>query len=106
MQEIFNHVDLVPQIVSIKKYVNCVMMCDKKLCVLWSFNGKIYFGGWDRNRGIQGSNSRMLTEGNKQGMGMEWIPSSNRFDIVGYIYYGEFKDNKKEGYGIMKKSNK
>jgi len=28
------------------------------------------------------------------------------FLFIGYIYYGEFKDNKKEGYGIMKKSNK
>ena len=46
------------------------MMCDKKLAVLWSYNGKIYFGGWDRNKGRLGSHNTMLTEGNKHGMGM------------------------------------
>ena len=38
-----------PQIVSIKKYTNCIVMRDKKLCILWNYNGKVYFGGWDKN---------------------------------------------------------
>ena len=25
---------------------------------------------------------------------------------IGYIYYGEFQNNRKEGYGIMKKTNR
>ena len=46
MKDIYEYIGITPQIVSIKKYVNCVMMCEKmrKLCVLWYFNGKIYFG--------------------------------------------------------------
>lgn len=38
------------------------MMCDKKLCILWSYNGKLYFGGWDKNVSNSLSNqSKMLT---------------------------------------------
>ena len=43
-------------------------MREKRLTILWNFNGKVYFGGWDR--------SNMLTEGNKYGIGLEWVPSS------------------------------
>lgn len=49
MLEAFSHVDMAPQIVSIKKYLNCAVMRDKKLCILWNYNGKVYFGGWDKN---------------------------------------------------------
>ena len=49
MLEAFSHVDMAPQIVSIKKYINCAVMRDKKLCILWNYNGKVYFGGWDKN---------------------------------------------------------
>ena len=53
------------------------MMCDKKLCILWAYSGKIYFGGWEKN--IEAPNTRlsqnnshphMLTEGSKNGVGM------------------------------------
>lgn len=36
-------------------------MRDKKLCILWNFNGKVYFGEWDKNN--------TQSEGNKQGIG-------------------------------------
>ncbi len=26
------------------------MMRQKKLCILWNFNGKIYFGGWKKDQ--------------------------------------------------------
>ena len=26
--------------------------------------------------------------------------------MIGYVFYGEFKDGKKDGYGVMKKFNK
>lgn len=43
-------------------------MREKRLTILWNFNGKVYFGGWDRGN--------MMTEGNKHGIGLEWVPSS------------------------------
>ena len=49
MIEAFQSIDKIPQIISIKKYINCVVMRDTKLCIIWNFNGKVYFGGWDRN---------------------------------------------------------
>ena len=72
MLEIFKYIDINPQIVTIKKFINCVMMCDKRLCILWSYSGKVYFGGWDRNQNLSNSHnqSRMLTEGNKHGIGL------------------------------------
>lgn len=54
MMTIFNAVGMQPQIVSIKKYINCVVMRDAKLCILWYFNGKIYFGGWKNKDSIGG----------------------------------------------------
>lgn len=48
MLEVFSYIGISPQIVSIKKYINCVVMREKKLCILWNFNGKIYFGGWKK----------------------------------------------------------
>ena len=94
----FSHVGINPQIVSIKKYVNCAILRDHRLCILWNFNGKVYFGGWDRNN--------MLTEGNKHGVGLEWVPKSTSTFYTEYIYYGQFRDNKKCGYGIMKNASK
>ena len=58
----FSHIGITPQIVSIKKYVNCAILRERRLCILWNFNGKVYFGGWDRKN--------MLTEGNKHGIGL------------------------------------
>lgn len=37
-------------------------MRDKKLCVLWNFNGKVYFGGWRKADGVG--------EGVKDGVGV------------------------------------
>ena len=62
MQEAFSHLDLTPQIVSIKKFSNCVIMRDKKLCILWNFNGKVYFGGW--------KGDMVSSEGVKDGVGV------------------------------------
>lgn len=69
----FSSIDKVPQIISIKKYTNCVVMRDTKLCIVWNFNGKVYFGGWTKNN--------MLTEGNKHGIGLEWVPGSSFYLI-------------------------
>jgi hypothetical protein len=62
MVSLFAQVGLNPQIVSIRKYMNCVVMKDKNLCIFWHFNGRIYFGGW--------SNKNSISDGNKNGIGM------------------------------------
>lgn len=67
MIEAFNQIGKVPQIISIKKFINCVVMKDAKLCIIWYFNGKVYFGGWNRYQG----------QGHKDGVGLEWHPGSN-----------------------------
>lgn len=38
---------------------------------------------------------------NKHGLGFQWCFSKQDE----YMYYGEFRDNKKEGYGVMKESD-
>lgn len=73
MLEVFSFVGINPQIVSIKKYINCVVMREKKLCIVWNFSGKIYFGGWKRDQS--------LAEGNKDGIGVEWVPS-RKFSLI------------------------
>ena len=45
------------------------MMREKKLCILWNFNGKVYFGGW--------KGEMIGCEGVKEGVGVEWFPGSN-----------------------------
>ena len=45
----FSSINKIPQIVCIKKFINCVVMRDTKLCIVWNFNGKVYFGGWAKN---------------------------------------------------------
>ena len=49
MLKAFNSIGVIPYIICIKKYSNCVVMRDKKLCILWNFNGRVYFGEWDKN---------------------------------------------------------
>lgn len=51
MTDIFSYFNIVPQIVSIKKYLNCVMLMlkDKEYCILWYFSGKVYVGKWNFN---------------------------------------------------------
>ena len=63
-----------PAIVTFKKYVDeVVFLCNtggspkqsKRLCVVWNYSGKIYFG-------------ECRVEGEsivRQGLGMEWLPS-------------------------------
>ena len=61
------------------------MMCDKRLCILWAYSGKIYFGGWDKNTEAhnmlsnQNTHLQRLTEGTKNGVGIEWIPTSTNY---------------------------
>jgi hypothetical protein len=45
------------------------------------FSGQIYLGG--------------LSSGQKIGLGLEWCPGK-------FIYYGEYKNNKRNGVGIYK----
>ena len=68
MVEAFSHLDITPQIVSVKKYTDHVVMREKRLCIIWNYNGKVYFGGWDRDC--------MLTDGNRHGIELEWVPAS------------------------------
>ena len=74
MTQAFKSIDKIPKIVSIKKFINCVVMRDTKICIIWNYNGKVYFGGWNRNG--------VMAEGNKNGIGLEWIPESNEFMII------------------------
>ena len=45
-------------------------MRDKNYSIFWNFNGKVYFGGWDRDN--------TKTEANKHGIGLEWVPKSKQ----------------------------
>ncbi len=47
------------------------------------FSGHIYLGGWTDC---------------KNGLGLEWFPKR-------FVYYGQYRDNKREGYGILKDQN-
>jgi hypothetical protein len=71
----------------VRKYKNCIHygLVDKR-SILWYFDGKFYFGGWKKND---------FGDGEKYGRGFELIP--NR-----YIYDGEFKFDKRNGFGRMK----
>ena len=73
---------------SLKKYTNCVLVVVDNIAVIWHYSGRVYFGGW---------RYEVLDEGCRSGLGLEWVPN-------GYVYYGEFKENKRNGVGIMKDS--
>jgi hypothetical protein len=71
----------------VKKYKNCVsFILDSTRTILWYYEGKFYYGGWD----IKGSG-----EGEKTGWGFEFSPKK-------FMYSGNFKENKRDGYGIVK----
>ena len=66
------------------------MIVNSNLCIVWhDGNGKRYFGSWK---------TKYFDEGVKEGMGLEWTPGKS-------IYYGQFKENKRHGFGVMRKSN-
>jgi len=62
------------------------MLIAGHVIVMWYYNGKRYLGGWQYE---------YLDEGSRHGLGLEWEPNL-------YIYYGEFRNNKKHGLGAMK----
>ena len=51
------------------------------IAIVNNFNGKVYIGGWSCSTKI--------------GLGLEWQPNK-------YIYYGEFKNSKRNGVGVYK----
>ena len=51
-----------------------------ELALLSYFSGHVYFGGWQEG---------------KSGMGLEVVPGK-------MVYYGEFRGNRREGYGVLK----
>lgn len=66
---------------TIRKYANCVLVMVDEIGLLSYFSGHVYFGGWQ--------------EDGKSGMGLEVVPGK-------FLYYGEFRSNRREGYGVMK----
>lgn len=66
--------------ITIRKYSNCVLVMVDELALLSYFSGQVYFGGWEEG---------------KSGMGLELMPGR-------CAYYGEFRNNKREGYGVLK----
>ena len=68
-----------------------MIVINGNLCIVWhdSWDGKRYFGSW-RNK--------YFDEGAKDGMGLEWSPGR-------YVYYGQFEDNKRNGFGVMRKND-
>ena len=51
--------------------------------IISHFNGNYYFGGWKADK--------------RNGLGLDWHPER-------YVYYGQFKNNLKEGTGIYQGS--
>ena len=62
------------------------MFINNNIVIIWHFNGKRYLGGWQYH---------YLDQGTKNGLALEYIPDQ-------YIYYGQFRNNKKHGLGAMK----
>jgi len=67
--------------INIKRYSNCVIIITGNVAIISNFNGKIYLGGWSC--------------GTKIGLAFEWQPNK-------FIYYGEFRNGKRNGVGIYK----
>lgn len=73
---------------NISKYNNCFSFAAKGLTILWYDTGRFYIGAY-----------RMVkNEGQKHGKGIEYTPKR-------YLYDGEFKANKKSGYGSLRYPN-
>ena len=71
-----------------KKYVDeVIFICHKngnksedkhkQLCVVWSYSGKVYFGECQYHSGQDDQVIRVV----KDGLGMEWLPSS-KFELI------------------------
>lgn len=77
--------------INIRKYSNCIVIINHSICIVWhgGKNGKKYIGSWK---------NKYFDEGDKEGLGLEWSPGR-------YIYYGEFKENKRNGFGLMRKND-
>lgn len=76
---------------NVKKYKNCVsFVLDSARTVIWYYEGRFFYGGWAVTK---------TGEGEKTGWGYELIPGK-------YLYSGEFKENKRHGYGVIKFLNK
>ena len=76
---------------SVKKYKNCVsFVLDEKRSVIWYYEGRFYFGGWILSKS---------GEGEKNGWGYEFIPGK-------HVFSGEFKENRRHGFGVIKFLNK
>ncbi len=60
---------------------------------MWGYDGSGYFGEW--------KSGQMLADMNRHGVGLAWGCLGDRGDM----YYGEFRDDKKEGYGVLKTNN-
>lgn len=76
---------------NIKKYKNCVYFSKNQYeNILWYFDGRFYFGEWK---------ILLNGEGEKSGKGLEYVPGH-------YLYKGNFKSGKRNGFGILKLLNK
>jgi hypothetical protein len=80
-KQLLRQLDVSYSSINIKRYSNCVIVVCGNVAIVSNFNGKVYLGGWNCNTRI--------------GLGLEWHPDK-------YIYYGEFKNNKRHGVGIYK----
>jgi hypothetical protein len=69
------------QMMTIRRYSNCVVVLVEDLAIISYFSSHIYFGSWQN--------------GCKNGLGFEWSPGK-------FVYYGQFGNNKREGYGVLK----
>lgn len=67
------------------------MIVNSNICIVWheGKEGKKYIGSWQ---------NKYFDEGEKEGLGLEWVPGR-------YVYYGQFKANKRDGFGVMRKND-
>ena len=71
----------------VKKYKNCVYFgLDQDRNILLNYEGRLYYGGWKEF---------LNGEGEKYGDGIEFQPNK-------YLYKGQFKEGKRNGFGILK----
>ena len=80
-RKILNQMNINHTSINIKRYSNCVIIISGNIGIISQIGGRIYIGGWIAKQKI--------------GLGLEWYPGK-------YIYYGQFKNNKREGVGIFK----
>ncbi len=62
------------------KYKNCVLYrLNDEINIVWYYDGRFYFGGWEVN---------LIGEGKKEGFGLEIVPGQ-------FTYQGFFANNKR-----------